>query len=956
MASGSLHDTTSALYDAFSDSEIPQSTLHDLKKVLAAYVSKHRKSDGDAAARLQDELRTLFRAKVDGHPTKLGPFMTVLRCLRPTITAESDLVEWFELAVKPFADQSGASRASIEDGQDFVIGAMLYDEDAPDARERARAASRLASVLIDACMTRTVSPSSTSQNVSLQAQSQAALHLQNLLVAFGRKKAKDLFLALDRYLLDPRTRLQVLALLAAFLQQQQAHLYLVVHTDIVEHLLKCLMNDKATVVVSAALRCLIMLLPHIPATVAAQLPKLFLVYSRCLCWEKFSASSTKAQRDLVTDDRVRRGSDSEPALGDAEEDDDPTWTTLHSLPNMPESSAPELLHYFTYLYGLYPLNFMNYIRKPRKYLLNIGFPGADEFDLDQAVIRDRTAQFQRLHLLHPNFFTTTIEEELTDNRWLKAEPSEVISECHGLYAGEQHVLQTMPGSPGPPPTAGLPSLPPLLPLAPAVRPDQSGSGAPPSAAPERDSPTLPPVNDKDPTSPPADNISHIDATNIASDSSSTPSTSNDVLYLQRELMLLRNELTFERYLKQQHVSAIGQLKRNHVKAVTVEAETATLINANRALQKKLIDASKFNEKMQKETHARRTHTKQSEEQLTAKIRSLKADLINQETLQRDYEQACKDCDQLRQLLVESEARELGKQEEIETYEKKTESVMATLKHRDTELELSRKAFEAKTAELEARLENAESNAATVPEPSLPDVTAELQTMLADARLKLSHTKKAYAQLLNEYTDLKIRYQEIISGFGESPEGGVSDPMYPRKSHRMFQHVISDGSVQNYNPAPPRQGYYISPNYERFGSHNTGTGSSYPPTRPIHANAYPHQQGFGSVPMSRSEGASLGSGSFQHPAAWATGRLNVAGSEYDLAGAEMVHESSRSAFSANSDDRVSSKGEDKINPKSEIRVYGRGGAQNVKMKNKDKEDGKPKSPKANNGILGSMGFT
>lgn len=726
---------------------------------------------------------------------------------------------------------------------------------------------------------------------------------------------QDLFLALDHYLLKPDARLQALTLLAAFVEQQQAHLYLVVYTPVVEHLLKCLMNDTATIVVSAALRCLIMLLPHIPATIAAQLPRLFLVYSRCLCWEKFSASSTKAQRDLVTDDRVRRGSDSESAE-DADVDEDPTWTTLRSLPDMPESSAPELLHYFTYLYGLYPLNFMSYVRKPRKYLKNIEFPGADEFDLDQAVIRNRTEQFQRVHLLHPNFFTTTIEEELTDNRWLKAEPSEVISECHGLYAGEQIAPQVMPKSPGPPPSAGLPLLP-ILPSLPS--PSQLES-----AAPERDSPTLPPVAETTSLKALTDETSSINVSNRDDGNSTTTSTSTDVLYVQRELMLLRNELTFERYLKQQHVSAIGQLKRNHVKAVTIEAETATLINANRALQKKLSDANKFNEKMQKETQARRTHTKQSEEQLTAKIRSLKADLADQETLQRDFEQACKDCDQLRQLLVESEARELGKQEEIETFEKQAENSKMALKHRDTELELSRKSFEAKLAELEARLAYAEANAMVASEPSLPDVTAELQAMLAEARLKLSHTKKAYAQLLNEYTELKIKYQEGVSGFNGTFDGVPSHSMFPHESQRMFQQQMGkDRGAQNYHISQPREGYYTDHSFEHLGVHNPAIGSSYPPARPMRPDAYQQQQQlFNETQISRSEGASISSGSFQHPAAWGATRSTYS-SEYDLGPPDMVRESSKGAFSFNSDDRRSSKGEDKIKPKSDKRVFGRG---------------------------------
>lgn len=186
----SMNETVFALNDAFSYSEIPQSKLYDLKKALSAYVTKHRRNDGDAAVKFQDELRSLFKTRVEGFPTKLALFMTVLKYLRSVITAEPDLVEWFNLAIKPFTSQLCASRVSIEDAQDFVTGSMLYDDEAPDARERARVSARLASILINSYIACTAPPSPDSQGLSLQVQSQATQQLQNLIVAFGRRKSK----------------------------------------------------------------------------------------------------------------------------------------------------------------------------------------------------------------------------------------------------------------------------------------------------------------------------------------------------------------------------------------------------------------------------------------------------------------------------------------------------------------------------------------------------------------------------------------------------------------------------------------------------------------------------------------------------------------------------------------------------------------------------------------------
>ncbi|KAI5276455.1 hypothetical protein E4T47_00719 [Aureobasidium subglaciale] len=918
MASISLNDLVGALNATFAHPDTTHPLPDDLTRILSQYVGKARK-EGDG---LHDELRTVYRHHVEARPNKLPAFVAVLKLLRPAITSDSHLASWFRNVAIPFVDQPATSRSAMSDAQDFVLDCLCHDDASRHARDKPPSSPHLCSILLDAYITRTTAHA---DSPSVQTQDHAARQLQSMLTAFARKNPHDFFVSVDDFLLKSETRLQALDLLAAFLEQQHAHLYLVLNTTVVEHLLKCLMNDTATVVVSAALRCLIMLLPHIPATVASQLPRLFLIYSRCLCWEKFSASSTKAQRDLVTDDRVRRDSDSDPDL-DYDDATDPTWQVLRALPDMPESSAPELLHYFTYLYGLYPLNFMSYVRKPRKYLKNIEFPGADEFDLDQTVIRSRTELFQRVHFLHPSFFATTVEEELSENRWLKAEPSEVIAECHGLYAGEHPIFE----SPAPPPSTKLPSVPNFL-----------------SSAPEPthlDSPTLPHFPVESPM-----------------ESALEAAMFKDLSYLQRELTLLRNELTFERYLKQQHVAAIGQLKRNHIKAVTVEAETATLINANRALQKKLSDSNKFNEKMQKETQARRTHTKQSEEQLMAKIRGLKSELADQETLQLRLTQASKDCNQLRRLLVESESRESSKQEELEALEarlkeqesinqqnaelkqeardhrdqvvalestraehelakQELESTKFILQRREQELERLRTAHEAKTQEYDLRLEEA-MESAPAPERSNHAVTSQLYDQLSEGRIRLAQTKAAYVQLLEEFTNLRESRSVADGGY---PIPGCSGEV---------GHLNQEGSVRSHSPAGSRRAYYTdrgTDQFELFAPHMdfgriaspvSSLNQSYPPARPLRPEAY-QQRINSSNPMSRAHGMYHDDHALHPSTAYGAARSAIGSDQSSSPPSFVGQESNRSVFSFDSEISADH-GKEGGKAKPEARMYGRG---------------------------------
>ena len=951
----SSSDTTAALSKAFSQLELSQAALAELQLALVAYVERHNKGDEGAQAKIQDELRKVYKVHLEASPSKLGPFMTTLKTLRPSLS-HGDTAEWFASAVRSFLDQPFSKKNYVQDAHDFVVEAILYDQEAPDARQKAEVSMGLTKKVVEEYLRRMQALSIAEGASSLRTQNQAQQRLQTILIACGRKQPKDLFTILDRFFIQRDTRYYILQLLSAWLQQQQPHLDLVVQTPLVEHLLKCLMNDRSTLLVSVALRCLVMLLPHIPHTVSTQLPRLFLIYSRCLCWEKFSASSSQAQKDLVTDDRLRRGSDSE---SEPLYSIDPTWKVITSVPGVSESSAPELLSYFTYLYGLYPLNLMAYIRKPRKYLKNIEFDGADNFDLDQTVIRNRTEQFQRAHLLHPNFFNTTVEDELADNRWLKAEPAEVVTECLALYAGSQQLP-----TPGPPPSSKLPPLPTTQssdrPTSPTAAFSIPGGWNAASQQPESQSTGR---------SKRASSIS--EAAGVTDERSEGDNNrthvSGDAGFLQRELLLLRNELNFERYLKQQHSAAIGQLKRERIKAVTMEAETATLINANRSLQKKLADASKMNDKLQKETQARKVHTKQSEDQLTAKMRTLRSGLADQELLATNLKKANSDIEQLRQLLVESESKELKAREELEDKQKEIDTlknkiteleaqiqeskenqkqsgevllendnlrrdlevVRAQISGNDQERERSKKVFQAKIADLESRLALAESG-----EAGQPAEVTELHNRLADAQTKQLSMKRAWTKINAELRDLKLRYEELLGSTGTESDGPA-----PSAPSRPLAHRYGYGHSDIYANGPSNlwQGPAVGHTYQQGDVHSIQrsyspasqglgmNGQSFPPNRPMRAEAFDlRQQNYS--PLSRSEGTPVHPSPYIQPG-WERSMLSGVSDSNSggyPGGIPIAREGGQSAFSLDSDDTsLRSDDKSKIQPESKVRVYGRG---------------------------------
>ncbi|KAK5000343.1 hypothetical protein LTR66_000761 [Elasticomyces elasticus] len=1051
MASGSLKDTVKALNVAFSSPSGIQSASPispELKRALEAYLVKYGNIDDDDSERLQEELRGLHSKTVSQDPRKRALFLAVLRQLRPAILGESRLEEWWHLEIKPALDGVAQKRTVIEDAQDFLLGILVYDEETEGVRERAKTSARFRQKLLDAYLAKTVVATDKDEVVSPENEF-VARQLEDVIVAFGRKKPKDLLHAIDDLVVKTETRLQALSLLCAVLRHQPPHLYLVAQTPLIEHLLKCLMNDTSTTAISIALTCLIMFLPHIPSSIAEHLPRLFLIYSRILCWEKFSPSSTDAQRNAVTDDRMATDETKRPYGSNIGVDE--TWDTVSSSFESAESTTPELMHYFTYLYGLYPLNFMSYIRKPRKYLKNVEFPGADDFDLDQAVIRRRTEQFRQCHLLHPNFYNTTLEEELSENHWLMADAADVVAECTSLCLA----ITSTPVSPGPPPVSSLPALPPphsskppTLPASPspedlpqrmlanlseAVSPKSSylnsatdyrpqsswrntQSTAAASQGTEPDSPTLGPLNARSEADSGPGNgsrrgsrISYKSSLGVAtSDTLSLdnlpqpgasgalrtpavrpgPPTESNIAYLQREVMLLRNDLNFERYLKQQHLSHIGQLQRKHIKEATVEAETMNLINTNRALSKKLADANRFNETLKKETTTGRNQSKKFEAELSSKVRSLREEQklrkANEDNLRLQLQKAQNDCEALLRLQVEFEARELLSQQKLKTLEldleqleklrrevrelrdrvhvyerrdldylqakEEAEALRGELdtanliaQSQDQERERSKRAFSNKIAELESRIQPVNGH---IP----PHVQAQIDSTIQLARARYDSLKKTYTRLLHKYTELEMELQEL-KGEQAAARGLRVTPSFDHEDDRSSSMFASHNSLgvgsanQTASPFQRHQGLldinmdkndYLdidshSPPSSAFG----GPSQSFPSQRPHRYEAFQARPPPSSP--SKSEGSAIDPNMLQ---SW--------NATPPLTSSEIVQDSSRSAFSVESGSHKSDRSKSKIQPKSEVRVYGRGGAQNIKMKTKDEEKAAAKPQKS--GVL------
>ncbi len=875
---------------------------------------------------------------------------------------------------------------------------------------------------------------------------------------------QDFLVAVEVLVSRPDYRAQALSLLCTFIHIQPPHLHLVLRTRLIESLLSCLMIDTSTTVISLALNTLVMFLPHIPNSLVAFLPRLFVIYSRVLCWDRLHSVTPQ---DRETAHGHGEASDSEQASPLARYSDS-VWEKV--APNAADFEPPIAGHLFTFLYGLYPLNFIKYVREPLKYLENAKFPGADEIGLDQVAIRSRTEQYRRVHLLHPNFYSMTAASELTENQWLRSDPANVVAECMGLSVVD-HALD----EPGAPPSLKLPDIPEAsvptdrIPnqsllltddddstlgtedgsptearnsldwLDPPSNTDTSNTGegagartllkefshrghkrsngphpkvATPSVGSREhvtDSPTLPPhliptntesrlkemlqtqeilrnsahqhqhqANDNNirwstasesVTWPLAHDSAHQSHANLSLDSLQIPDNSSEgrspsmqaaqpqgtLASLQREVMLLRNDLNFERFLKQQHLSHIGQLRRKYIREETVEAETQKLINSNKAMKLQLAEAKKSLDSLRKETTTRQNHSRKWETELSSRIRSLRDEhkqwKAQEEVVRRELFNSRQECDRLRRLIVASEERELKAQQKMQSIQldlddmEKLRAQLGSLsakvreyqeaegdmerakgndqdarrqlhverlkfESRDAEREKVKRRYEAKIKELQSQLESTQHN---VPGQSSQAFQSMLDSALATSQLRFANLKKAHSHLLNRYTELEMKLIDV-----QAEQGLDGSQLHAQEPMNGHSHYADD--VNSFNQANAHAGFRkrqhafsdASLHPHHFNDHHSSGQTSF--SFPDPPNRLQSQQQRQAHTLGETQSSMDYSTPFE---------ASLSPSKTHQSTPESLLSSNNSVHSSSSNGGASAKQRAKIKAGSEVRVYGRG---------------------------------
>ncbi|PHH70807.1 hypothetical protein CDD80_5717 [Ophiocordyceps camponoti-rufipedis] len=669
---------------------------------ITGYVEHHDKHDDAASDRLQDELAAMFEKHVKGNLAASPPWIAVLHRLLPALPTSDRVLSWFD-SCKSLLDKTGIDKMVVDE----IIAALVdLVAQVEQASEVDLDTSRITDALLCISMTR-IYPALAQGNTNHEYNDKI---VRRALKSFGKKRPKDFFTSVDAYFVKKQHRHASLRLLCDFIHDKPPHLHQVLHTTIFSNLLTCLQHDTSTTVVSSALTVVIMLLPHMPSSLVPHLPTLFNVYARLLFWDRERSSAAEASPEEADRSSIRG------------------WEVCAYDAEMDDFSVPQLSNYYTILYGLYPINFMDYIRKPQRYLRHANTSSLDDIEVQPSEIRHRSERFRRCHLLHSNFYTMTIDSEKTDHgRWIKSEAAEVLVYCMGLYRAADG-----DGIPGSAPDEGMGEDEAGAALS-TTRGGRSHSwrdsqltntdsessthaastmGRRASQSSSRvaadqgqatvHSSSSPMMAAQMPRSPSQSQLQGLMHSNKVVKSNLHQSQANDsvtslalshqetavdkapvketsqtvvgaqVANLQRRVLMLENDLSFERYVKQQHMAHIGELRRRQMVEAASEAEAQNLIMLNRNLKSRFEEAKKAEKQIRKESEKSRALAKKWESDLANKVKMLRDEskraAAELGALRRELEESTGECDKLRKLVCEAEVKELNLQQRMQSLE------------------------------------------------------------------------------------------------------------------------------------------------------------------------------------------------------------------------------------------------------------------------------------------------
>ncbi|KAK0240261.1 hypothetical protein EDD85DRAFT_927358 [Armillaria nabsnona] len=574
--------------------------------------------DSVPSADIEEELQTIHRDVADhSSPRQAEGFLAILYHLRPLLSSASVILLWFDLILRPALREPKLSTNAIDNATDLIVSALrnednTHQQKSDDFRQR----------IVDYYLLDAFNEGSGDDMIlwaeldksEKERQKCWKTNLENILLKFGTQCPEELMTELHGQFVNPSARLQILILLNLFTSSpgfRDSASILATH-PLTASVMTSLLIDNSTTACSVGLTLLVKLLPllavHACEKLKEMVPQLLLVLSRLVCWkERVSIvdESNGSQVDIPRD--FFNASPSHEIRLELH------WERLESTFDAAAAPGPSPRRFFTFLYYLFPCNVLRFLRAPLSYLddcqpespYTVGWDAV----IDETELKGKAEKLLREHQCHPLIIWRDAKDELNlPDFWAEYDVSRITSEAAMLDVNNMALSlrakldETNATATYTPSEASMEDTP-----AATLHPIDLSSGVAKISLQDMIATSVAlksnlDINIAGPTSQwpgPLFTPSRVPSTKNGRSSrpESVGSKSSDeipshivqaISALQRELVLLKNELNFELWLSRENVQHVGRLYQERILSKNAEVERQGLYNKLRNYRTQVI--------------------------------------------------------------------------------------------------------------------------------------------------------------------------------------------------------------------------------------------------------------------------------------------------------------------------------------------------------------------------------
>ncbi|KAF9069849.1 hypothetical protein BDP27DRAFT_1264348 [Rhodocollybia butyracea] len=597
------------------------------------------------SAQFEQELQTIHDDVVDHsvlyHAQVL---LAVLYHLKAILTPLTLITFWFDILLRPALREPKLATSAVNHAKELILSALHSEDEQYHEKIREFRTRLFDFYLLDAMNEGSEEDLLEWAELDHPQREKKACwksNLEDILLRFGEIHPNDLMTDLDEHFNVPSSRLQLLMFMNLYTSSpmfERLSATLALH-PLLSSLFSSLLYDNSSISCTVGLTILVKLLPmlavHAGTELKNMIPRLFAVFARVLCWkERLSMNDNESDADFVDDDKNLRVPAPPPGI---------KWQRLDlKLGN--SSSPPSAVRFFTYLYYLFPCNILRFLRGPSEYFAENNFEcpyvGGWAEALDVIEVMTRSEHLIRGHICHPLIIWQNSETEFSSPYyWKDYDVARITSEAMSLdvryttlalrerhgkkpssdYASSSDEAGTTPPkghSSATPARLSLQSMVATSVLLKSTRDIKTEHVTQPWPL-----ATLPSSNKRITSRPPSETM---EESVFLPDSPQSPSHATQAISsLQRDVLLLRNELNFELWLSRENVKHIGRLFQDRILSKNAEVERQGLYNKLRNYRTQVVRLeNELREHKEMASSARQKHTDWSSE-LQTKLREFR---------------------------------------------------------------------------------------------------------------------------------------------------------------------------------------------------------------------------------------------------------------------------------------------------------------------------------------------